>query len=84
MSQDWLLPGLERVPVDSVAMLEPNQRFIEAFMLGLNVEMGRELLWRDFVVNDPRATFFRRFWRTRRVRQPTATSRRSPIGARAS
>ena len=64
LSQDWLLPGLERVPVDSVAMLEPNQRFIEAFMLGLNVEMGRELLWRDYVVNDPRATFFRRFWRS--------------------
>jgi hypothetical protein len=64
LSQDWLLPGLERVPVDSVAMLEPNERFIEAFMLGLNVEMGRELLWRDFVVIDPRATFFRRFWRT--------------------
>jgi hypothetical protein len=64
LSQDWLLPGLERVPVDSVALLEPNQRFIEAFMLGLSVEMGRELLWRDFVVNDPRATFFRRFWRT--------------------
>jgi hypothetical protein len=64
LSQDWLLPGLERVPVDSVAMLEPNQRFIETFMLGLNVEMGRELLWRDYVVNDPRATFFQRFWRT--------------------
>jgi len=64
LSQDWLLPGLERVPIDSVAMLEPNQRFIEAFMLGLNVEMGRELLWRDFVVDDPRATFFRNFWRT--------------------
>jgi hypothetical protein len=64
LSQDWLLPGLERVPVDSVAMLEPNQRFVEAFMLGLNVEMARELLWRDFVVNDPRATFFRQFWRT--------------------
>jgi len=64
LSQDWLLPGLERVPADSVAMLEPNERFIEAFMLGLNVEMGRELLWRDFVVNDPGATFFRRFWRS--------------------
>jgi len=64
LSQDWLLPGLERVPIDSVAMLEPNQRFIEAFMLGLNVEMGRELLWRDFIVDDPRATFFRSFWRT--------------------
>ncbi len=64
LSQDWLLPGLDRVPVDSVAMLEPNPRFIEAFMLGLNVEMGRELLWRDYIVNDPRATFFRQFWRT--------------------
>jgi hypothetical protein len=64
ISQDWLLPGLDRVPVDTVALLEPNQRFIEAFMLGLNVEMGRELLWRDFFVADPRATFFRRFWRT--------------------
>jgi hypothetical protein len=63
LSQDWLLPGLERVSLDSVALLEPNQRFIEAYMLGLNVEMARELLWRDFVVNDPRATFFRRFWR---------------------
>ena len=76
LSQDWLLPGLERVPVDSVAMLEPNQRFIEAFMLGLNVEMGRELLWRDFVVDDARATFFRRFWRTVR---PVADGDIAPI-----
>jgi hypothetical protein len=64
LSQDWLLPGLERVPVDTVALLEPNERFIEAYMLGLNVEMARELLWRDFAVDDPRATFFRRFWRS--------------------
>jgi hypothetical protein len=63
LSQDWLLPGLERVPLDCVALLEPNERFIEAFLLGLNVEMGRELLWRDFVVSDERATYFRRFWR---------------------
>src|SRR5690606_19824853 len=40
------------------------RRFIEAFMLGLNVEMARELLWRDFTVDDPKATFFHRFWRT--------------------
>jgi hypothetical protein len=63
LSQDWLLPGLERVPPDTVALLEPNERFIEAFVLGLNVEMGRELLWRDFPVDDPRATYFRHFWR---------------------
>lgn len=63
LSQDWLLPGLDRVPPDSVALLEPNQRFIEAFMLGLNAEMGSELLWRDYPLGDPRATYFRRFWR---------------------
>jgi len=83
LSQDWLLPGLEQVPPDSVALLEPNARFIEAFMLGLNVEMGRELLWRDFVVDDARATFFRRFWR---AVSPVAAGDIAPIaqwGARA-
>lgn len=64
LSQDWLLPGLDQVPADSVMLLTPNQRFIEAFMVGLNVEMGRELLWRDFAVPDPCTTFFSHFWRT--------------------
>jgi hypothetical protein len=63
LSQDWLLPGLDRVLPDTVALLEPNPRFIEAYMAGLNVEMGRELLWRDFPLDDERATCFRRFWR---------------------
>jgi hypothetical protein len=63
LSQDWLLPGLDKVLPDTVAMLEPNERFIEAYMAGLNVEMGRELLWRDYPLDDPRGTFFRRFWR---------------------
>ena len=81
LSQDWLLPGLERVPPDSVALLQPNQRFIEAFMLGLNVELGRELLWRDFVVRDPRATYFRRFWRAANPQaEGKGTWPPSPIG----
>jgi hypothetical protein len=63
LSQDWLLPGLDRGVPDTVAMLEPNPRFVEAYRVGVNVEMGRELLWRDFPLDDPRATFFRRFWR---------------------
>ena len=67
LSQDWLLPGLDRVLPDTVAMLEPNARFVEAYMVGLNVEMGRELLWRDFPLDDARATFFRRFWRAAAV-----------------
>ena len=64
LSQDWLLPGLDQVLPDTVALLEPNPRFVEAYMAGLNVEMGRELLWRDYPLHDPRATFFRRFWRS--------------------
>ena len=63
LSQDWLLPGLDKVASDTVALLEPNPRFVEAYMVGLNVEMGRELLWRDYPLDDARATFFRRFWR---------------------
>ncbi len=64
LSQDWLLPGLDRVLPDTVALLEPNPRFVEAYMAGLNVEMGRELVWRDYPLDDPCATFFRRFWRS--------------------
>ena len=62
LSQDWLLPGLDKVLPDTVALLEPNPRFVEAYMAGLNIEMGRELLWRDYPLDDPRATYFRRFW----------------------
>lgn len=67
LSQDWLLPGLHNVPADTVALLETNQRFIEAYMLGLNVEMTRELLWRDFPLSHELGTCFDRFWRAARA-----------------
>ena len=44
--QDWLLPGLEHVPPNAITGVEPDVAFIEAYLLGLNHEMGRELLWR--------------------------------------
>lgn len=61
ISQDFLFPGLEHVPANTIAMLKPNPIFIEAFMVGLNAEMGRELLWRNYPTNQ-RGTYFRRFW----------------------
>lgn len=67
LSQDWLLPGLHNVPADTVALLETNPRFIEAFMLGLNVEMTRELVWRDFPLAHELGTYFDRFWRAARA-----------------
>jgi hypothetical protein len=45
--QGMFLPGLDRVPPNTIALLETNQPFIEAYMAGLNHEMSRELLWRD-------------------------------------
>jgi hypothetical protein len=63
LSQDYLLPGLEHVPPNTVQLLQTNVRFIESFMVGLNMEMGRELLWRDYPT-DQRGTYFQQFWDT--------------------
>jgi hypothetical protein len=66
--RDWfegmLLPGLDLVPPNTVAVLETNERFIEAFLVGLNHEFSRELVWRGYPTTR-RGTYFRRFWDTR-------------------
>lgn len=57
----FLFPGLDRLPAESVTVLEPNPAFIEAFLVGLNHELGREMLWRGFPA-DTTGTPFQRFW----------------------
>jgi hypothetical protein len=49
------------VPPNTVFPLETNSVFVEAYMVGLNTEMGRELLWRGYPA-DLSATYFDRFW----------------------
>jgi hypothetical protein len=61
LSQALMLPGLDAIAPDSVLGLETNRRFVEAYLVGLNVEMGRELLWRGFPT-DQRGTYFTNFW----------------------
>lgn len=58
---DMMFPGMHQVPANSIAILETNPSFIEAYMVGLNHEMSRELLWRGFPT-DQRGTYFRQFW----------------------
>lgn len=58
---NWFLPNIDRIPQDTISLLETNQPFIEAYMVGLNHEMGRELLWREFPT-DQRGSYFRKFW----------------------
>ncbi|MFN2347758.1 MAG: hypothetical protein ABR616_18850, partial [Dermatophilaceae bacterium] len=58
---DLMLPGVQDLPQDSVTLAETNPAFAEAFLVGLNHEMARELLWREYPT-DQRGSCFRRFW----------------------
>jgi hypothetical protein len=64
LSQDLLLPGVADVPPETATLLRANSAFIEAYLVGLNHELARELLWREFP-GDRSATFFRQFWDVR-------------------
>lgn len=64
LSQDFIIPGLQYIPPNTVSLLETNTRFVEAYMVGLNHEMSRELLWREFPT-DQHGTYFRQFWDVR-------------------
>ncbi len=77
LSPDLLLPGVEHVQPDTIAVLEPNHAFIEAYLVGLNQEMSNELLWRGYP-GDLGATYFRHFWNTRAA---LSHSRECPDGA---
>ena len=65
MDSDAFVPNLHLVEPNSVTLLETNQRFIEAFMVGLNHEFARELLWREYPT-DQRGSYFRQFWDVRK------------------
>ena len=72
LSPAWMLPGVEKVPMNAAVLLQTNPRFVEAFMVGLNDALSRELLWREFPIGLT-ATYFRNFWGS----AGSPTSRRS-------
>jgi hypothetical protein len=61
ISQDWMLPGIDRIPQNSVVLLQTNRRFVESYMVGLSHEFSRELVWNEYPT-DQRGTYFRQFW----------------------
>lgn len=61
ISSEFLVPNLELIPNNTISLMKTNQRFIEAYMVGLNHEMACELLWREFPT-DQRGSYFRQFW----------------------
>jgi hypothetical protein len=61
LNKEWFLPNLNLIENNTVTLLETNTHFINAYMVGLNHEMGREMLWREFPA-ELSATYFRNFW----------------------
>jgi hypothetical protein len=61
ISTEHFLPNIDKIPQNTITLLETNQRFIESYMIGLNHEFARELLWREFPT-DQRGSYFRQFW----------------------
>lgn len=60
-SEKFILPASAEMPENSMALFVNNAAFVEAFLCGMNTEMGRELLWREYPT-DTRGSYFRKFW----------------------
>jgi hypothetical protein len=63
-SIELFLPNINLVAPNSITLIETNQKFIESYMVGLNHEFGRKLLWRGYPT-DQRGSYFRQFWDVR-------------------
>jgi hypothetical protein len=64
LSSELFLPNINLIEPNSVTLLQTNQPFIESYMVGLNHEFARELLWREYPT-DQRGSTFRQFWDVR-------------------
>ena len=69
INKELLIPNLQLIPPNTISLLETNPRFIESYMVGLNHEMGRELLWREYPT-DLRGSYFRQFWEVKGISNP--------------
>jgi hypothetical protein len=61
ISSELLIPNLNLIPQNTISLLVTNPAFIESYMVGLNHEFGKELLWREYPT-DTRGSYFRQFW----------------------
>jgi len=66
ISSELLIPNLELIPRNTISILVTNPEFIESYMVGLNHEFGKELLWREYPT-DKRGSYFRQFWEVKGI-----------------
>lgn len=60
-SDSYVIPSATSLLKDSITYFRTNPQFEEAFLMGMNTEMGQELLWREYPT-DQRGSYFRKFW----------------------
>ncbi|MBE7172622.1 MAG: hypothetical protein INR73_18730 [Williamsia sp.] len=63
LKPELFIPNLDRIEPESFVLLQANAPFIEAYLAGMNHEMGAEFVWRGYPA-DLNATYFRQFWDT--------------------
>ena len=63
LSVEHLVPGVDALPDHTVGLLEVNRTFVEAFLAGLDHELGREFRWREYPTPLDE-TWIRRFFDT--------------------
>ena len=73
ISIELFLPNINLIPDNSITLVETNQKFIESYMVGLNHEFARKLLWREYPT-DQRGSYFRQFWDVRSYIDPDGLS----------
>jgi hypothetical protein len=69
ISTELFLPNIHLIENNTISLLKTNQKFIESYMVGLNHEFARELLWREYPT-DQRGSVFRQFWDVSSVLKP--------------
>lgn len=83
LTPQQILPGVGAVPDETAALLVTNPRFVEAYMVGLNDELRRELAWRQYPVVST-DTFFANFWSSSPDIPPIASwLANAPLGSNA-
>jgi hypothetical protein len=69
----WLLLGREAIQPDDVVALASNPRFVNAFLVGLNMQALGEMRWRNIPVRSG-CTPLRRFWQRITATAPAETA----------
>jgi len=66
INTQYFVPNLELIPNNTISLMQTNQPFIESYLVGLNHEFARELLWNEYPT-DMQGSCFRQFWDTSNV-----------------